>query len=86
MALMTDVYYDPFGEKAKAQEEAEKKRQAWLDELLEIKVKDRFSGQPHEDRVFYIKRRDLADLINASGVLDSIRDSCRQSELQYMRF
>jgi hypothetical protein len=81
MALKSDIDYDPFGIKAAEQAEAEKKRQAWLDETMEIKVKDQFGGEPHEDRVFYIKRRDLIDLINASGVLDGIRASCSRSDL-----
>lgn len=86
MALRSDLEYDPFGDNAKALKEAEKKRQKWLDESIEIKVKDCFEGKPHEDRSFFIKRRDLIDLINGSGALNDIRNSCRQSDLMNMRF
>lgn len=81
MALKSDIDYDPFGIKAAEQVEAEKKRQAWLDEFIEMRFKDSFEGKPNNDRTFFVKRRDLMDIINTSGVLDGIRESCSRSEL-----
>ena len=86
MALRSDLEYDPFGERKAAEAQAEKKRQKCLDESIEIKVKDCFEGKPHEDRSFFIKRRDLIDLINGSGALNDIQETCRNYRLMNMRF
>lgn len=77
-------YNEPY--RVAEREEAEKKRQKWLDESIEIKVKDCFEGKPHEDRLLFIKRRDLIDLIIGSGALDRIMESCNRNDLQNMRF
>lgn len=84
MALMDYEYNEPY--RVAEREEAEKKRQKWLDESIEIKVKDCFEGKPHEDRLLFIKRRDLIDLIIGSGALDRIMESCNRNDLQNMRF
>ena len=84
MALMDYEYNEPY--RVAEREEAEKKRHKWLDESIEIKVKDCFEGKPHEDRLLFIKRRDLIDLIIGSGALDRIMESCNRNDLQNMRF
>ncbi len=84
MALMDYGYNDPSAKEAR--DKAEKKRQEWLDEDIELKLKENVRGFDAGVKVFFIKRRDLIDLINGSGALDDIRSSCRQSDLQNMRF
>jgi len=84
MALMDYGYDDP--SQVKERKEAEKKRQKWLDEDIELKLKENVRGFDAGVKVFFIKRRDLIDLINGSGALDDIRNSCRNYDIQNMRF
>lgn len=73
--------YENTPERIKEREAEAKKREAWLNENLPL-----YLETVDENKVFYIKRKDLIDLINNSGALDDIRDSCHRSDLNTMRF
>jgi len=75
-------YNDP--SRVAEREEAEKERQKWLDEDIELKLTENVRGFNTGIRVFFIKRRDLIDLINGSGALDDIRNSCSRSDLYHI--
>jgi len=84
MALMDYGYDDP--SRVAEREEAEKKRQKWLDEDIELKLKENVRGFDAGVKVFFIKRRDLIDFINGSGALNDIQETCRNYRVMNMRF